>query len=381
MEGGGWKCERSQGSSKLLSVNGAGAAEESRLGKTVTTTNPAERAPGECTCAPERAVATVLTAQARHAKSWTNFFAISAQIRRGVQQTAAGTMPARECPPHSGAPRPCRRAARVPVWSKPTRRPHVVVGARATTRRRPRTRAPRTIPIWRGRRRPRPRLFALLDLLQRFPGLFEIYVLEQLDPTARASLARTGSAFWDVVFPRSIFPVSLRARGRRRVGPRVFKLVDFLAIAHRLAWAKANGCPWVAQTCEIAARGGHLAGLQWAREHGCPWDSGTCDLAAQGGHLEVLRWAREQDCPWDEWTCYGAAAGGHLEVLRWARENDCPWDAWTCEGVAAGGHLEVLQWARAHGCPWRKHQCDAASSGVAARNHPETHAWVQRQPE
>ena len=34
----------------------------------------------------------------------------------------------------------------------------------------------------------------LLDLLQRFPD-FEMHVLEQLDPTARASLARTRSAF------------------------------------------------------------------------------------------------------------------------------------------------------------------------------------------
>ena len=35
----------------------------------------------------------------------------------------------------------------------------------------------------------------LLDLLQRFPVLFGKYVLDQLDPSARVSLARTGSAF------------------------------------------------------------------------------------------------------------------------------------------------------------------------------------------
>jgi len=66
----------------------------------------------------------------------------------------------------------------------------------------------------------------LLDLHQRFPDLFQTYVLERLDPTARASLTRTGSAFWDLVFPRS----------------------NFLGSAERLGWAKANGCPWVART-------------------------------------------------------------------------------------------------------------------------------------
>ena len=49
----------------------------------------------------------------------------------------------------------------------------------------------------------------LLDLLQRFPDLVEQYVLERLDPTARAALARTGSAFQDAVYPRSIFPVGI----------------------------------------------------------------------------------------------------------------------------------------------------------------------------
>jgi hypothetical protein len=55
--------------------------------------------------------------------------------------------------------------------------------------------------------------------------------------------------------------------------------------------------------------------LQWARENGCPWGLGfsggfrsgreaeTCEWAAKGGHLEVLQWARENGCPWDEDTC------------------------------------------------------------------------------
>ena len=191
----------------------------------------------------------------------------------------------------------------------------------------------------------------LLDLLQRFPDLFEKFVLERLDPTARASLARTGSAFWDVMFPRSLFPLGLlHAETPPLAGAaRVFKLVDFLGIAKRMAWAKANGCPWNADTCHYAARGGHLAALQWAREHNCPWNTVTCWSADAGGHLKMLQWAREHDCPWNEGACYFAAEGGHLEVLKWAR---------------------------AHGCPWIKRHCRFAS-----RDHPETRAWVRQQPE
>ena len=50
----------------------------------------------------------------------------------------------------------------------------------------------------------------------------------------------------------------------------------------------------------------------------------TCEIAAKNGHLEVLKYARENGCPWDEWTCSFAARNGHLEVLKWARENGCP---------------------------------------------------------
>ena len=59
-----------------------------------------------------------------------------------------------------------------------------------------------------------------------------------------------------------------------------------------LQWARANGCPWYRDTCEKAARGGHLGVLQWARENGCPWNYRTCSQAARVGHLEVL--GREQ---------------------------------------------------------------------------------------
>jgi hypothetical protein len=42
------------------------------------------------------------------------------------------------------------------------------------------------------------------------------------------------------------------------------KLPEFVGSAARLAWAKQNGCPWVALTCALVARGGDLEALQWA---------------------------------------------------------------------------------------------------------------------
>ena len=57
-----------------------------------------------------------------------------------------------------------------------------------------------------------------------------------------------------------------------------------------------NGCPWVAETCAIAAEGGHLEVLQWLRANGCPWDEKTCSMSAEGGHLDVLQWARANGC-------------------------------------------------------------------------------------
>ena len=45
--------------------------------------------------------------------------------------------------------------------------------------------------------------------------------------------------------------------------------------------------------------------------------------AAKGGHLEMLQWARANGCPWIEQTCENAELCGHLEVLKWAIGNGC----------------------------------------------------------
>ena len=46
----------------------------------------------------------------------------------------------------------------------------------------------------------------LLDLLERFPDLFQKEVLGRLDPAARATVSRVSCAFNDAVFPASVFP-------------------------------------------------------------------------------------------------------------------------------------------------------------------------------
>ena len=64
-----------------------------------------------------------------------------------------------------------------------------------------------------------------------------------------------------------------------------------------LQWARANGCPWVEETCTSAASGGHLEVLQWLRVNGCPWNHRTCAFAAQGGHSKLLPWAHANGAP------------------------------------------------------------------------------------
>ena len=99
----------------------------------------------------------------------------------------------------------------------------------------------------------------------------------------------------------------------------------------RVQWARENGCEWDEIACATPRRREATwspsgARCEWARQPPrCEWDEETCEAAAKGGHLEVLQWARQNGCPWNELTC-SAAAGGHLDVLQWAHENGCPWD-------------------------------------------------------
>ena len=129
----------------------------------------------------------------------------------------------------------------------------------------------------------------LLDLLERFPDLFAQRVLQHLDPIDRTFLAQTGGACRAAVaasdLPRAGTSRVVLVKRRWLV---THQIMNFCTSVERLAWAKASGCPWVAQTCALAARGGRLEVLRWAREHDCPWGTGTCALAAAGGHQESV---------------------------------------------------------------------------------------------
>ena len=218
-----------------------------------------------------------------------------------------------------------------------------------------------------------------LRRLLALPDLLDQEVLKWLDPVDRTMLAQVGRPWLAAVLasgvPRSPTGATVRLRLR-----------EFCTSVERLAWAKANGCPWGEELgvvvwgkwygwnnpCVLAAEGGYLKVLQFAREHHCLWDEATSDAAAIGGHLEVLQWAQEHGCPWAASTCGAAAAGGHLHVLRWLRKRGCPWDVLTCSRAAAGGHLDVLIWAREHHCPWNAFTCSYAAEG----GHLEVLRWA-----
>ena len=129
-----------------------------------------------------------------------------------------------------------------------------------------------------------------------------------------------------------------------------------------------------AQTCALAAAGGHLETLQRLRAEGCPWDTRTCDAAIERGRVEVLRWALETGCPLQRQKgTLVAARKGDVKVLAVLRSFDCPLDRRTCAAAAGGGNLELVRWLRAQGCPW-----DSDSVRAAERHgHPNVLLWLR----
>ena len=77
----------------------------------------------------------------------------------------------------------------------------------------------------------------LLDLLQRHPDFFSEEVLKRLDPTARTMLAQVGRPWLAAVLASGLprLPKGVRV---------MLQLKELCTSVVRLAWAKANGCPW-----------------------------------------------------------------------------------------------------------------------------------------
>jgi len=136
----------------------------------------------------------------------------------------------------------------------------------------------------------------LPDELEDLPNFFLKEILARVDPSDRAVLAQVGTPWLAAVVAAAAAVDSGLTRAGKSAGVPL-KVKDFVGSVGRLAWTKANGCPWVQHMSRHVARGGSLDVLRWARQHGCPWSELTCALAAQGGHKEVLMWLREHGCP------------------------------------------------------------------------------------
>ena len=113
----------------------------------------------------------------------------------------------------------------------------------------------------------------LTPLLEEWNEVLVKHVLERLDPTDCAMLARVGKP-WLAVLVANSLPRAGNGGAVR------LALKHFCGSVKWLAWAKDNGCPWDYRTCLYIAKGGNLEVLQWARERGCPWDEWTCRAGA-----------------------------------------------------------------------------------------------------
>ena len=74
-------------------------------------------------------------------------------------------------------------------------------------------------------------------LLEKLPLVFAAEVLPWLDPADRAVVAQVA-----LPWLAAVVSSGLTCAGKSEGVP--LKLVDFIGSAGRLAWAKANGCPW-----------------------------------------------------------------------------------------------------------------------------------------
>jgi hypothetical protein len=75
----------------------------------------------------------------------------------------------------------------------------------------------------------------------------------------------------------------------RANGGGLLQVMDFIRSVELLAWAKENGCPWVARTCALIAQQGHLPVPRRARELDCPWDASTCAALLTAGTWRCWR--------------------------------------------------------------------------------------------
>jgi len=144
-------------------------------------------------------------------------------------------------------------------------------------------------------------------------------------------------------------------------------------------WAVHNGGRLVPKAMWAAAERGHLEMVKLLRERlGCGMCVKTCAWAAYGGQLEVLQYLRSGQfpCPWNAETCQAAARNGHLRVLSWAIAQGCPTGSWVWSTPSMWGQVHVLRWLHASG--WAL----VDVKGIVDENHKgekeRTVAWLKR---
>ena len=142
----------------------------------------------------------------------------------------------------------------------------------------------------------------LVGLLEELPEVLAAEVLPRLGRTDLAMFARVGPA------SRAVVMASGLPRAGATVGVPLKLSRGFCRSVERLAWAKANDCPWIATVC------------------------------ARNGSLQVLRRARELDCPWDKRTCAHGRCGRAPECVKVGAGARLP---------VGGGHWG--HWGRRHG--------------------------------
>ena len=100
-----------------------------------------------------------------------------------------------------------------------------------------------------------------------------------------------------------------------------------------------------------------------------------------------LRWAaggaavpaqRPAPVPWDHETCEGAARNGHLRVLAWAIAQGCPTGPWVWTSPAMRGHVHVLRWLHASGWPLVDVKSVLDADPQVDVENKRTAAWLKR---
>lgn len=111
-----------------------------------------------------------------------------------------------------------------------------------------------------------------------------------------------------------------------------------------------NNCPYNNNLTSVAAENKHFDIVKILYSQGHPLDNNVFYSAIQYGDHEMVKWLYERKCGGEE-SCNIAAKYGHLDILKWLRSEKFYWNYLTCKEAADNNHLEILKWLIENGCP------------------------------